>query len=86
MLPADKVRRMDEEFRLHAPDLVVAAGTSAMFPYISQPVLIARDSGKLTVEVNPEPTVLSGMVDHALRGPAGRFLPLIRDALRCARA
>jgi NAD-dependent deacetylase len=81
MLPQEKVLRMDAEFRLNAPDLVIAAGTSAMFPYISQPVLFAREFGKLTVEVNPEPTVLSGIVDHALRGPSGRYLPLIRDAL-----
>jgi NAD-dependent deacetylase len=81
MLPRDKVQRMDEEFRLHVPDLVIAAGTSAMFPYISQPVLFARQLGRLTVEVNPEPTMLSEIVDYALRGPAGRFLPLIRDVL-----
>jgi NAD-dependent deacetylase len=81
MLPTDKVRRMDLEFRLDVPDLVIAAGTSAIFPYISQPVWFARESGKLTVEVNPEPTVLSGIVDFALRGPSGRYLPLIRDAL-----
>lgn len=82
MLPLEKVRRMDEEFRLTVPDLVIAAGTSAWFPYISQPILAARENDKLTVEVNLEPTVLSGIVDYSLRGPSGRFLPLIRDALK----
>jgi len=81
MLPPDKVRRMDEEFRLHVPDLVIAAGTSAWFPYITQPIVVARDDGKLTVEVNLDPTVLSGIVAYPLYGPAGRILPLIRDAL-----
>jgi NAD-dependent deacetylase len=81
MLPVDKVLRIDLEFRADPPDLIVAAGTSALFPYISQPVLLASELGRLTVEVNPEPTVLSGIVDHPLRGPGGRFLPLIRKAL-----
>jgi NAD-dependent deacetylase len=81
MLPVDKVQRMDLELRLDVPDLVVVAGTSAIFPYIGQPVWFAKEAGKLTVEVNPEPTLLSGIVDYALRGPSGRYLPLIRDAL-----
>ena len=61
---------------------MIAAGTTATFPYISAPVHLAQQAGKLTVEVNPEPTVLSGVVDHALRGPAGVYLPLIERALR----
>ena len=81
MLPMDKVLRIDKEFRLDPPDLVLAAGTSALFPYISQPVVVAGDSGRLTVEVNPEPTALSSVVEFTLRGPAGRYLPLIREAL-----
>lgn len=81
MLPVDKLRRIDREFRADPPDLVLAAGTSALFPYISQPVFLASESGRLTVEVDPEPTALSAIVAFALRGPAGRYLPLIRDAL-----
>jgi NAD-dependent deacetylase len=82
MLPLEKVLRIDREFRGDPPDLVLAAGTSALFPYISQPVFLAGELGRLTVEVNPEPTVLSGFVDFTLRGPGGRVLPLIREALR----
>ena len=48
----------------------------------SQPVLFAREFDRLTVEVNPEPTVLSGIVDYALRGPSGRYLPLIENVLK----
>jgi len=81
MLPMDKLRRIDREFHADPPDLVVAAGTSAVFPYISRPVFVARALGRLTVEVNPEPTALSGIVDYALRGPAGGYLPLILRAL-----
>ena len=85
MLPADKLLRIDREFRADPPDLVLAAGTSALFPYISQPVFLAGESGRLTVEVNPEPTLLSGIVDYALRGPGGLYLPLIREALEQGR-
>jgi NAD-dependent deacetylase len=84
MLPVDKLRRIDLEFHADPPDLVVAAGTSALFPYISQPVFVASALGRLTVEVNPEPTALSGIVDFTLRGPAGSYLPLILEALERA--
>lgn len=77
LLPTEKIQRIHAEFQHHRPDLVLVAGTSAMFPYISQPVEIARDAGKLTVEINPEPTLLSDRVDFTLRGKAGDYLPLI---------
>ena len=41
-------------------------------------------AGKLTVEVNPEPTMLSAFVEFSLRGKAGDFLPLIERTLRRA--
>jgi NAD-dependent deacetylase len=81
LLPEDGVRRMREEFYTRPPDLVLVAGTTAMFPYIAEPVLHARGRGDLTVEVNPEPTDLSDRVDYSLRGPAGSFLPAIARAL-----
>ncbi|MCZ6787459.1 MAG: NAD-dependent protein deacylase [Planctomycetota bacterium] len=81
MLPVDKLARIQKEFYDSVPDLVLAAGTTALFPYIAEPVLFARRSGKLTIEVNPEPTVLSDAVDFSLRGPAGEFLPQIAAEL-----
>ena len=77
MLPTEKIERIYDEFHHHHPDLVLVAGTSAMFPYISQPVEIACEAGKLTVEINPEPTLLSDRVDYSLRGKAGDYLPLM---------
>jgi NAD-dependent deacetylase len=77
LLPTDKIERIYDEFHHHRPDLVLVAGTSAMFPYISQPVELAREAGKLTVEINPEPTLLSDRVDFTLRGNAGDYLPLM---------
>lgn len=80
MLPAREVARMQEEFHLRTPDLVMLIGTTALFPYIAEPVVHAWRQGKLTVEVNPERTYLSGEVDFFLQGPAGEYLPLIAAA------
>ena len=72
MLPMEKLQRIRHEFYNDPPDLVVVAGTSALFPYIAEPVLVARATGRLTIEVNPEPTVLTDAVRWSFRKPAGR--------------
>lgn len=85
MLPLDRVARLRRDFYEDVPDLVILAGTSALFPYVAEPVLVARAQGKLTVEVNPEETELSGAVDWPLRGPAGVLLPELAEALGAGR-
>lgn len=85
VLPLEKYARIREELVEDPPDLVIAAGTTALFPYICHPVIAAAEAGHLTVEINPEPTILSDHVDFALRGPAGQFLPALADALLKAR-
>ena len=52
-------------------DLVVSIGTSALFPYVARPVLVARSEGVPTVEINPDTTDLSDVVDVHLRRPHG---------------
>lgn len=81
MLPMEKVARIQAEFAHQPPDLVLAIGTTALFPYITEPVIIAGQTGRLTVEINPEPTMLSDHVDFSLRGPAGAYLPLIEQEI-----
>ena len=81
MLAADRIERLRASFHDSIPDLVIVAGTTAMFPYILAPVQIAGAAGRLTVEVNPERTVLSGAVSYFLQGTAGEMLPLIAAAL-----
>jgi NAD-dependent deacetylase len=83
MLPGDKIARIRSELIDDPPDMVIVAGTSALFPYITDPVVVAIRAGKLTVEVNPEPTLLTGEVDFALAGPAGSYLPAIARAIGC---
>jgi len=81
MLPQAKVSRMIDEFHDNVPDLVMIVGTSALFPYITEPVRVARAAGKLTVEINPDPAVPGDIVDFRLAGPASVYLPLIERAL-----
>jgi NAD-dependent deacetylase len=80
-LPPDKLQRIYDEFHFGLPDLVLVVGTTALFPYISQPVEAARSAGKLTVEINPEPTGLSDRMDFSLRGKAGDWLPVTERAI-----
>jgi NAD-dependent SIR2 family protein deacetylase len=42
---------------------------------------MAKGAGAYTVEVNPEPTEMSGSFDEVLRGPAGEVLPGICQRL-----
>jgi NAD-dependent deacetylase len=45
---------------------VFSVGTSAVFPYIQEPIVAARRGGAPTIEVNPGETRLSGIVDYRL--------------------
>ena len=81
LLPGAKVAQMQRELYLDPPELVVVAGTSAMFPYIAEPVVRARRANRLTVEINPEPTELSDIVHFSLRAAAGTAFPALAQAL-----
>jgi len=81
LLPLDKLARIEEELLADPPDLVLVAGTSALFPYIVEPVLAARRAGRLTVEVNVERTTLSGIVGHFVEAEAGVAVPAIEALL-----
>ncbi|MBW2455251.1 MAG: NAD-dependent protein deacylase [Deltaproteobacteria bacterium] len=69
MLPTAKVDLLRQRLVLGF-DAVVSVGTSSLFPYISQPVTLARRSGALTVEINPGQTHLSDVVDHHIAAQA----------------
>ena len=54
--------------------LVVSIGTTSVFPYISYPVQDAVRRDVPTIEINPDTTEISLMVDHHLRMGAGEAL------------
>ncbi len=56
-------------------DLFLVVGTSAIVYPAASLVPLAQRSGATVIEVNPEATDVSGVVDHILRGPSGEILP-----------
>lgn len=62
-------------------DLVFSVGTSSLFPYIVQPVVVATASGIPTVEINPARTQLSDIVDYHLPLGAARAMGEIAGRL-----
>jgi NAD-dependent deacetylase len=62
-------------------DVFLVVGTSALVrPAASLPE-VAGEQGALVVEINPELTPLSGLVDLRLAGPSAVLLPRIVEAL-----
>jgi NAD-dependent deacetylase len=62
MLPALAVTRLDAELQ-RGFDLVVSVGTTSAFPYIAEPVVLARQRGAATIEINPGESEVSAIVD-----------------------
>jgi NAD-dependent deacetylase len=81
LLPVAEVARLEAAFLHDPPDLVIAAGTTALFDYVAAPLVHAAARGRLTVEVNPEPTRLTAVVDFALPVGAEVALPAIADVV-----
>ena len=74
-LPEEALQRFNEECA-RGFGMVFIIGTSAVFPYIVEPVIQALDAGVMTVEINPAITQLSNHVDcHIPLGAA--------DSLAC---
>ena len=78
MLPEKAINRLHEELA-RGFDMVFVVGTTAVFPYIAEPVLQAIRAGVPTVEINPAQTRLSERVMHYLPMRAAIALP---DILR----
>jgi NAD-dependent deacetylase len=65
MLPAEKVHLLQDELA-QGFDVVFTIGTSSLFPYIMEPIYLAKMRGSLTVEINPGDTEVSHIVDVKL--------------------
>jgi NAD-dependent deacetylase len=69
MLPTAAVERWTG-WQSRGFDLVVSIGTTSAFPYIAEPVVTAARRGVLTVEINPDDTEVSDLVDLRIRAGA----------------
>ncbi len=84
MLPRAAVAVLDRELG-RGFDLVVSIGTTSVFPYIIAPVMLARNAGRDTVEINPGTTSVSHMVAHRIRNRAAVALDAIWRRLEADR-
>jgi len=65
-------------------DVFLSIGTSAQVqPAASLPVL-AKQSGAYVVEINPEDTPITHLMDEFIPGPSGEILPVIIEHLKKA--
>lgn len=71
-----KLARLEAEMA-RGFDVVFSIGTSNLFEYISAPLRVAREAGRTTVEINPEDTPMSGLVDVKIRARAAVALERI---------
>jgi len=80
-IPWEAQNRSFEQAR--TSDLVLVIGTSALvYPAAGIPPL-AKQSGAKIVEINMEPTPLTGIVsDYLIQGSAGIILPQIVEEIR----
>lgn len=78
VLPERELDRFIDAFQ-QGFDIVFTIGTSSVFPYIVQPVVLAAASGIPTVEINPARTQLSDIVDYYLpMGAAEAMTGIVR--------
>jgi NAD-dependent deacetylase len=77
-LPTEALAAADEAARQASVVLVV--GTSSLVYPAAELPRTARSAGAYVVEINPEVTPLSSVVDERLAGPAGQIVPAVAQA------
>jgi NAD-dependent deacetylase len=83
MLPVDALEAAEQSAR--ECDVFFSIGTSAeVYPAANLPY-IAKQSGAVLVEVNPNPTVLSPYVDYKIAETSAKSLPRIVELLKQAK-
>ena len=80
MLPQPAVAAYDQVMN-RQPDLLIAIGTTAGFPYIHEPFIQASRSRVTSLEINLGQTLISEHVTHRLEMPAAEALQAINQAL-----
>ena len=81
MLPEDKLALLYRELKLGF-DIYFSIGTTSVFPYIQQPIFLARSCGRPTVEINLADTEVSDIVDIKLGMRAAEALDMIWGELK----
>jgi len=85
MLPLRAQQQLAEVWR-DGFNVVISIGTTAVFPYIAEPMLWAADQGLPTIEINPDATRVSHLARHQFRSPAAETLARIWQTYRSRRS
>ncbi len=83
MLPEEVLVRAYEEATFC--ELFLSVGTSAVVYPAAGLIELAHQAGACLIEVNPEPTPFSHVMDLRLAAPAGEALPALVDAIERSR-
>jgi NAD-dependent deacetylase len=70
MLPENALNQL-EQVQDGQLDLVFSVGTTSIFSYVTWPIASASRRGIPTVEINPEETPISDLVQYRVAAPAG---------------
>jgi NAD-dependent deacetylase len=70
----------DSHAALKECDLLMVVGTSAVVQPVASFPVIARNGGAFIVEINVEPTPISGWVDESILGKSGQILPQLLES------
>jgi NAD-dependent deacetylase len=77
-LPDAEVRKLESLYYTMEPDVVFGIGTTAMFHYILEPFQRAKELGKTTIILDPEPAKhLENLCDYVIKESAETFLPTL---------
>ncbi len=76
LLPEAEIGQLYEQLA-QGFDMVFSIGTTSVFPYIAEPVVLARRQGIPSVEINPSDTSVTELVDFKLSLGAAHSLELI---------
>lgn len=83
MLPEEALLKAERASQ--KSDVFFTVGTSAeVYPAANLP-MIAKDSGALVIEINPNMTSISNYLDYSFRMQSGTALPLIVEAIKTYR-
>ena len=80
MLPPTAIASLERELATGF-DAVVSVGTTSAFPYIAAPVVMAKQAGKATVEINPGTTEVSEVVDLRIQGTAAATFEALAEVM-----
>ena len=72
----------DSHEALRECDCLLVVGTSAVVQPVASFPAIARKSGAFIVEINVEPTPISGWVDESILGKSGQVLPQLLENMK----